>query len=822
MSTLEGIIREVVLEYAGGSVEAGPTSATDTEGDYTLWPVGSTGIQLDDCYDFEEGGGEALIRDVDDEDESAGTVVSYTGYVDETDTLLLASPLAVAVREGVEVRVLPLAYEKRALVESVDDPDAELLPARVPFAMNAVLQEGMRDDSTGYESVGVTMDQQDWVIEDIVGEPARIDGQSVFIPGTEPETPLSDGLAPATSPTPVVVGGPGTLYVKVPAISNPDPVTVDVWASDTSPVARDAAHYIGSTVNGGAISFSEIGGAPISSDVTYFVAAVARDRDGASTVVGTGEGAADFSAIFPVTSTEILDNAISTPKLQANAVTAQKVAADVMIVNSVFARDGVHIRKPGLSAAINMTPEIGFQQTDSAGRSRVSFPSDPNQKNVINSDLVTQGLTVDGRASFRGFANEISRNSTLTLAVGTTRPSSALGGATGAWAALGTHGPIPEVPRINGGFFDGTDWIFMAAPASPSAKPRIARLSPTGAISYTTLSSLPTPTSSNNYYEPGGGVVKIGADYYVTVWRRIGEEFVGYPTRSYVYVLNSSFAVVRSWSLGDRTTFHDQNDYIATDGTTIWTNDLDSTDDDAANWKTRFRRWTTTGTLSTTLNITGQYDGHFLAGNFDFGAARLIVRENKFFGANEFRSYTTAGVAQPTENFQATRNSFWSGVIPKFWGWNGSRFVVWPVVENDVPQAPLVGSTRKTELTIHAGYTWYDSDTTGGTHETELSPVGQFTLPARAGAITLSAPLPADDGSADAPDSSRLYIGATAATLGLQTAVSPFVGDVTVEPNTTTGASPPTRTTCPPQRTATPRVGRRGTTLTAAPIAPSP
>src|SRR5699024_8961182 len=48
--------------------------------------------------------------------------------------------------------------------------------------------------------------------------------------------PATDGIPPAESPTPDVTGGVGFLTVRVPEVSNQDPVQVRVYVDEVSPV----------------------------------------------------------------------------------------------------------------------------------------------------------------------------------------------------------------------------------------------------------------------------------------------------------------------------------------------------------------------------------------------------------------------------------------------------------------------------------------------------------------------------------------------------------------------------------------------------------
>lgn len=105
----------------------------------------------------------------------------------------------------------------------------------------------------------------------------------------------SDGAAPASSPTPTVLGGIGILSVKWTPITNNDPVTYDVHLSTTtgftpSGTTPGTGTCIGSTAAGSFVINSTVAGGALVYGTTYYVKIVARDPDGSATASAQATG----------------------------------------------------------------------------------------------------------------------------------------------------------------------------------------------------------------------------------------------------------------------------------------------------------------------------------------------------------------------------------------------------------------------------------------------------------------------------------------------------------------------------------------------------
>lgn len=430
--------------------------------------------------------------------------------------------------------------------------------------------------------------------------------------------------------------------------------------------------------------------------------------------------------------------------LQAGAITADKVSTDVMIVNDVFTRNGVHIAD-GSGASIDINLSQGLRQTYPDGSSRVSFPSDPDEPNVIDADVYTRGLTVDGSMSVRGTNNEISRGSTVTLATGTTPPTTALT-VQSEWPLIPGM-PIIDtaVPDFGGSLFrEGTTWRVLQRQSG--AQPRMAIISDAGAVTYQAL-----PFGAAYVDAAVGGIVKVGTRWYALV--RNG------AAAPEIVVFDASFAKVTSWDISAVVggAFIVFMPAFSTDGTDLYF---------AASDTNIVKKFSVAGAVTGTITLAGVTQmgvlGRILVGSFDFGSARIVAFADN---GTEYKSFNMSGVEQTSEKFAAPGYS-----SPM--GWDGTRFI-----SANYTEGFRRASTQKTDRPLKGAYEWHDSDVAGtGTHSTGIGSTVSFVQKARCG-LRFTTPPPNDDGSSDAPNSARLYVG-TAAADHLQG--SPFVATTTL------------------------------------------
>src|SRR5690606_11898649 len=127
--------------------------------------------------------------------------------------------------------------------------------------------------------------------------------------------------------TPSITPGPGFLVVEWEPVQNADPVAYEVHVSDDPLFIPDSSTLYATTPATSIVINKEPDGSNLDLETLYVVSIIATDPDGA------GPGSDKSTGVAPaaqITETLIADNAISTPKLQANAVIADKIAANAV------------------------------------------------------------------------------------------------------------------------------------------------------------------------------------------------------------------------------------------------------------------------------------------------------------------------------------------------------------------------------------------------------------------------------------------------------------------------------------------------------------
>jgi|GEM_PF-6952182 len=263
---------------------------------------GATTLVVDDVYPFSEDGGGLSI--------DGSNTILYTATDDDASTITLAAPLADDYEAGAVVDALPLAPEKVASI--VQDDEGEAIPARVLHTLDAFLPEGVRDPDA-QESVLLLGDGDEWVVLDVIGRPAQVDGAAVV--GPLPNADLSDGFPPPSSPTPVTIAGLRQVFVKWDLVVNKDLVKYQVHVTTDPdaavPVPDDPATMLDPTPATMVAVSALPDGTPPEYDTTYYFAVIATDLDGAAEpspwVAGQMDRAASGDLVAGAVTTETLD-----------------------------------------------------------------------------------------------------------------------------------------------------------------------------------------------------------------------------------------------------------------------------------------------------------------------------------------------------------------------------------------------------------------------------------------------------------------------------------------------------------------------------------
>lgn len=250
---------------------------------------------------------------------------------------------------------------------------------------------------------------------DVVSATPRYVAQADLDPDIELGGPSGpDGSVPATSPDVAVEAfGIGGLIATWDAVENADPVTYQVFADD-APIADvpDPALLVTETTLTSAIFNAYADGTKLPYGVPTYVRVLAVDTDGPALVAGAEDSALPRQA----TTEDIAASYIYAGQVQAAQIASGSLAAQIALVGQLTVGEQNGRR-------IVLSPGGGMALVGADGEPLVSFPTSPDAVNTFRGDIVADGITAMGRASFRGNDNEISRNSSFTLASGTTKPA---------------------------------------------------------------------------------------------------------------------------------------------------------------------------------------------------------------------------------------------------------------------------------------------------------------------------------------------------------------------------------------------------------------
>ena len=141
---------------------------------------------------------------------------------------------------------------------------------------------------------------------------------------------LSDGVAPASSPTPVVTSLYGALEVRWTPITNADIVTYEVHASTTTGFTTSGSTKILEVAGTFAI-IKTISATPLVYGTTYYVKLIAKDVDGSAAA-----GAQGSAITLQVDNGDLAANAVRANVILAGTITATQMDADNLFIGKTF------------------------------------------------------------------------------------------------------------------------------------------------------------------------------------------------------------------------------------------------------------------------------------------------------------------------------------------------------------------------------------------------------------------------------------------------------------------------------------------------------
>lgn len=179
---------------------------------------------------------------------------------------------------------------------------------------------------------------------------------------------LSDGLAPASSPTPAVTPLYGALEVRWTPLTvgarsttaNPDIVTYEVHASTTDGFTPSSATKI-LEVSGSFAIIKTIAGVALAYGTTYYVKLIAKDLDGSAAAGSQGS-----AMTLKVDNGDLAADSVRANVIQAGTITATQIDATNLFVGKTFQVGTGGIIYSGTSAVFN-NANTGFY-LDSTGQ----------------------------------------------------------------------------------------------------------------------------------------------------------------------------------------------------------------------------------------------------------------------------------------------------------------------------------------------------------------------------------------------------------------------------------------------------------------------
>lgn len=716
----QGLVHSVVSTTLGSRLSA-------------VAAVAATTLTVDDVSDFNEFGGVLSLN---------GVQYTYTSVNFDTRVITLSSAVTVAGAVVDRVEVWPLTPQKHAFVVGAGVDDA--LSVRVPHALMDRMPEGIRDEDTR-ESVQYLEQAGELVITDVVGKEPLIDG-SYLDPTTIPPV-ATDGNAPASSPAMQVTPGIKNFLVRFTPVANADPVTYDVHVSDNASLA--SIYGPATLYKSDVASFVSVGALPgpapapgqpdlrtLLPGTNYYFLNVARDGDGAA-----APSAVVTSQLVQVTGPDVAANTITGDNIAARSITGAEIAAEVFL-GTVFK-----------TAAAGQRTEFGIngiQQYRSDESVSLNFPNDGGE-NLIDAEVIARGLTVEEGASFKG-TSELRSGAYLVLTSGLTAPSVSPQLASyyetvhpNFTAQLGPLGLFNLVPSEVSFVEWNTTFSRFHIHQVRANGTRVWKCNAAG-----------VPAT----YNTGDDIVD---------WKIYGQTTIpsganagGYNLFNHIPGGPSSFWISGPGGLNSYTrTNTSRIPALGNSGLDLFVAEALASNAMRVGYHVMAAHGAALPaahtTYTTPASLFGNSPVYAEAGNFDFGGVRHVFAERGV--QNNAKSFVTSGATLVQQDSES-----WESPVVSRLGqcWDGTRFWTYGSDGNLYKHTGEKWNPSVTSSVYWAKTSYYDSNATGGTHETALGAVKSITAPRR-GSVRVQVPVPPPGGGADDPNNARLYMarGAT-------------------------------------------------------------
>lgn len=421
---------------------------------------------------------------------------------------------------------------------------------------------------------------------------------------------------------------------------------------------------------------------------------------------------------------DIEANSIVAGKIVAGAIGAEELAAAIVLASLIkTAESGTRVEMDEHGIRAYKGDDLIFY-----------VPTDGSDV-YIDAEVLARGLTVTGDAEFRGAANVLAGGGVLTLGEGIENPVTKPGVSPG-WETetfTGSEAPVfASEYTTTGGAGGATAVVYMASIWGflewDASTRTLLRIKDTSGV----INGITGLASWGSYLyavgtHPTTGLIRVVRFLKTTLAHDASYDAVSYPFGS-ARVSTLSF-----------------------DGTNLVILQVD--DSGYFRWNKYDSTMTKVGSTVTTTfaEIPDAWDHK--TGSFDFGAWRLVAVDPVGSTAHVLDS---TGTHKTDECFPV-----YGGYM--FW-WDGSIFRSgFSSTQGGSPYTLTFAKhtswtwAAATSDTLWVGYSWYDSNATGGTHETAISPKQSLTMPRRK-RILVSMPTLPGGGGTDDPNNRRVYV----------------------------------------------------------------
>jgi hypothetical protein len=702
--------------------------------------------------------------------DAADNVIQIAGGTWSNITFLTAEAANIAPGDVVSV----LTADDRALVLGKTTTPGD--PGSVPTWTADI--EALGVDVTTINTVTIPAVQADVTTAQTTAETAATDAATALSTANSAAEDAaealaaagSDGNPPASSPTVEGIGGLDIIRARWVPVVNNDPVTYKVHISTSDDFTATADTLVGTTSSSGMTIKMLPGDPPTDPDQTdprllqydtdYYISVVASDADGDADqgpVFGPVQ-------IFQVDTPNIATEAIVAGHIAAGAVDADKLTSSLVLSGEVWTAETG--RRTGLTSE-------GFFAYRSDNSLILSLPNDDSSNALYDGELIMRRGTFTGGASFQSDDNEVTADASLTLMRGITSPS--------ATPQVGvTYDTVPiSTASLSNADKTGDLGTFDLVPSEVYCVEW-----KDAAEDYWVMHQIrPTGTRAWFFRVSDGAPLPVTGDYFTdyTDWAIYSAWEITSGGNAGVYrmarwIPSGAALEYYLWSPAGLNRYSRQNGVaspaIGSDGTSIFTAEVIS-------GSLRVRYWNPDGSGNNLTSPTATFESGqgfatanslctLLYGSFDVGANRYAVAQR---GVNFNNRLLNSTAGSPGGLYPAGSGNNWGSANREAFSWecptSNRRGIAWDAGNSCFWTFGADGYMYKhtgeqwdpavSSLKYWAKLTFYDSDSTGGTHETTPGPSTSYTAKRRAKNYLIAPEIP-DNGGTDDPDQVRLYM----------------------------------------------------------------